>query len=105
MSILKTIFVAVTITTLSGCAHIASPVGNGLIFTSVQGPVAATTSNAASKSGSACASNLLGLFAFGDASIKTAKADGNITTVSSVDHRTTTFLGIFGSFCTVVTGD
>lgn len=105
MKSLKIIFVASAIATLSGCAAVSSPVGNGLIFTSIQGPVTATTAAAGSKKGSACASNILGLFATGNASIQAAKSNGNITTVATVDHTSTGILSLFGTYCTVVTGE
>lgn len=90
---------------LTGCATSYSPVGNGILFTSVQGPVAVTDSKGASKKGTACASNILGLVATGDASTQAAKNNGNITTVATVDHNSTTALGLFGKFCTTVTGE
>jgi DUF4097 and DUF4098 domain-containing protein YvlB len=105
MNSLKTIAAVAAIATLSGCASVSSPVGNGLLFTSIQGPVAVTTASAASKKGSACASNILGLFATGDASLKAAKANGNITTVTSVDHSSKSILSLFGTYCTIVTGE
>jgi uncharacterized protein YceK len=105
MNSLKTIAIAAAVATLSGCASVSSPVGNGLLFTSVQAPVAVTASSAASKSGSACATNILGIVATGDASLKAAKANGNITKVTSVDHNSTSVLSLFSTYCTVVTGE
>ena len=43
------------------------------------------------------------LFAWGDASIETAKRNGGITEVTTIDHKSSNLIG-FGSFCTVVYG-
>ncbi len=90
---------------LSGCAVVSSPVGNGALFTSVKGPLVATDSSAASKTGEACAQNILGFVASGDASIVAAKKAGNISKVASVDHNSVAFLGLYSQFCTQVTGE
>jgi hypothetical protein len=67
---------------LQGCAVVASPTGNGLIYTGVKGPVAVGPSPRASKSGEACATNILGLITTGDASIDAAKQNGGCTASS-----------------------
>ena len=51
------------------------------------------------------ATNILGLIATGDSSIDAAKKAGGIKDVSSVDHDSTSILGLFGTFCTVVKGN
>jgi len=88
-----------------GCAVAVSPVGNGAFFTDVKGPVQATDEGEASRSGEACARNILGLVATGDASIETAKANGSIQTVTTVDHTSYTVFGLYSRFCTVVRGE
>lgn len=89
---------------LGGCAVAASPT-TGWIYTKVQGPVATGTSSNTAKSGQACATNILGLFATGDASIDAAKKAGGISNVSSVDHDSTSILGLYATFCTLVKGN
>ena len=96
------LFLSVLVT---GCAGVVSPVGLGLIYTDVQGPIGATDESASSKRGSACASNYLGLFASGDASIEAAKRDGGISSVTSVDHDSMSVLMLYGRFCTIVVGE
>jgi hypothetical protein len=56
------------------------------------------------KTGEACASSILGVFASGDASIAAAKAAGGVTQVAHVDHTISTILGIYASTCTIVVG-
>ena len=101
---LKLLVIGLLLGSQVGCAMVASPVGNGLLYTSVQGPVAATEGTDASRKGRACASNLLGLLATGDASIDSAKRDGGITTVSAVDHDSMSVLILYSRYCTIVRG-
>lgn len=104
MNTIKTLAACAAIATLSGCASVSSPVGNGGLFTSVKGPVAVTNADKSMKKGHACATNVLGLVAVGDASTEAAKKNGGIKTVASVDHTSTTVLGLFGTYCTNVSG-
>ncbi len=88
---------------LGGCATGTSPVGTGLI-TDVKGPITATELNG-SKSGSACATSIIGLINKGDASIAAAKADGGITQLATADYHTKGFYPFVGTTCTNVTGN
>lgn len=96
--------VAVAAALLGGCAVVASPT-TGFLYTQVQGPITTGTGTNASKTGQACATNILGLISTGDASIDAAKKAGGITTVASVDHDSTSILMLYGTFCTVVKGN
>jgi hypothetical protein len=89
--------------TLAGCAPVATP-AVGLLYTNVSwdGGVKGATGP---KRGEACASALLGLFAFGDASTETAAKNGAITNISGSDHTSTIILlGIYGEYCTIAYG-
>ena len=57
------------------------------------------------KTGKACMKSILSLAASGDASIAAAKANGNITKVSTIDYEVDNLLGIYGTYCTVVKGE
>lgn len=96
--------VAVAAMTLGGCAMVSSPT-SGLVYTNVQGPLAVGNASHSAKSGQACATNILGILATGDASIDAAKQNGSITQVASVDHSSTSVLGLYGQFCTLVKGE
>ena len=85
-----------------GCAMARAPL-TGMWYTNVRAPEGVTAATG-TKTGEACATSILGLFATGDASIETAKRAGEITEVSSVDSHSTSILGIFATFCTTVTG-
>lgn len=56
------------------------------------------------KNGRACMNSIMGLVAFGDASVRAAKRDGNIETVTSMDYEVENILGIYGKYCLVVRG-
>ena len=77
----------------------------GVAGTAAQGPITATTLDQSSRTGKSCASSAMGLFAWGDSSISTAKSIGQIKQVASVDFDTFNLLGMYGRFCTVVRGN
>ena len=85
----------------TGCVQ--SPTGPGLIFMNVKGPLGAGGGTDTSKKGRACVRVIFQLFAWGDASIEAAKADGGITEVTTIDHQSFNLIG-FASFCTHVYG-
>lgn len=88
---------------LTGC--VTTDVGSGCIFTSVKEGKSATSSTSARKTGIACAKNVFGAFAWGDASIDAAKKNGGIKKVSSVDRDVFTIFGsLYSKSCTVVKG-
>ncbi len=88
---------------LSGCMGEASPV-RGIIYADVRYAGFATTATDASKEGEACAKSILTLFAFGDATVSTAKANGGITQVAAVEHSSFNILGAYSTWCTIVRG-
>jgi hypothetical protein len=80
---------------------------SGSIFTSVSYSknLPAVTSVGAKK-GEACASSILGLIAFGDASLAAAAQNGGITTVKIVDYSYSNVLGaLWTGSCTIAHGD
>ena len=87
---------------LSACAG-RGPVHGG-IYQDTTYSIAATSNQAGNRVGEACASQILGWIATGDASIEAARRNGGITMVSSVDESATNILGIYGKGCTIVRG-
>jgi hypothetical protein len=85
----------------TGCVY--SEVG-GALYTDIKGPIQAGNPTATGKSGTSCSNSILGLIALGDASIESAKRNGKITKVTSVDHHSRWLL-VYGEFCTIVTGE
>ena len=60
---------------------------------------------AGSKTGEACATGILGLAAWGDASVDAAKKAGSITDITSVEINNFSILGVvYAKGCTIVNG-
>jgi len=87
---------------LSGCA---TPYPMGMVYTEVAFPVAAGEGGNGSKMGIAKSTSILGIVATGDASMKTAMANGGITRVKHVDYSAKNILGLYGEYTTTVYGD
>ena len=87
-----------------GCSAVQSPVSNGLLFTSVKGPITATSNVDDSKVGEASCATILGIISVGDCSIEAAMQQGGIKKVQHVDHKSISFLGVYARFTTIVYG-
>lgn len=113
LSVSLLLFVA---TLLSGCAGVsggafggATPV-SGWAFTGVTVPsqrlhAPLDTEVTPKRVGKASAYNVLGLVGVGDASVKTAMEDGNITKIHHVDHQIFSILGIYATWGVKVYGE
>ncbi len=93
------------VSVLTGCVGVQSPVGMGSIYTSVKAPVAATSNEACSKTGTASCVNVLGVVATGDASITAACKNAGITKIHHVDHQSFSVLGVYSKYSTIVKGE
>ena len=103
-----TLLVCFLTLTISGCAGFALGPPLSGYFTGISYPhiqAVADDGKVGSKSGEAEASSILGLFTFGDASVLNAARNGGITEIKTIDHHFTSFLGIYSSFSTKVTGE
>ncbi len=85
---------------------------SGVFYTGVKGVGPATQAEVTDgvrpgpKQGQTCASGVLGLAAWGDMSIDTAKKTGGITRVDTVDYSQMSILGVvYTKHCTVITGE
>lgn len=87
---------------VSGCAS-SEPVG--VLYNSTANGVSANNKVFSEKTGKSCATSILGWVAIGDNSINDAKADGGITEVATVDNTAFNVLGVYGHYCTVVSGE
>ena len=82
----------------------------GLIYTGTQTPhmmdraEVSGPGKTGDKKGEACATGILSLAAFGDASLDAAKKAGGVTEVHSVEFHGTNILGIYMQGCTEVHG-
>jgi hypothetical protein len=90
---------------LSGCAALGRAPVTGIFYSDLQDGITATYSQRPAKRGEACATSILGLVATGDASINTARTNGNINAVSSVDYSTSNILGVYAKYCIIVRGN
>ncbi|WP_374089635.1 TRL-like family protein [Methylomicrobium lacus] len=99
---------AILTTSLSGCMIVDSPIkgmlGTEVIWGDIATGEAGSGTPGVTKEGKACAESILGLLARGDASVRAAKENGNITEVTTVDHSARNFLNIVGEWCTIVKG-
>ena len=102
---MKKVFVSVVLTVsafvLSSCG---APLV-GLAYTDSAFPVAVTSAASGSKVGKATSTTYLALWTEGDASIDAAKKNGGITTVSSVDVKVDSILGLYTTYTTTVRGN
>ena len=91
---------------LSGCSYWPSAGNNGVFYTNVTRPIAVLNPEATTvRTGEACSTGILGLFASGNSSVNTAKAKAGITNISTVEERYTQYvLGAYSKYCTIVSG-
>jgi hypothetical protein len=90
---------------LSGCVTSPMP-PPGLIYEDQKGPNHALEhKHEAKKHGESCAGSVLGLVAWGDASIESARKSGDIRSIAEVDYSNFDILGIvYTKTCAIVTG-
>ncbi|HEY9037272.1 MAG TPA: TRL-like family protein [Pseudomonadales bacterium] len=89
---------------MTGCAMGRAPV-SGYLYSDVSGSESSTSNTVGKKTGSACATSILGWIGTGDASAATAAKNGGISKISSVDYHTKSILGLWAESCTKVSGD
>lgn len=103
---MKKIFLSTTlflILIFANCATIAyGPYGALFTSTTIGSAAGGKEGN---KIGEACAYSILGIVAYGDASIQKAKSAGMINDVTTVDHSTFSILSIYAKMCTIVKGN
>lgn len=99
--------VALSLLFITGCAMTGkyTRTGRSAIVTDFDEAGMATESSVSTKRGEACSHNILGIASTGDSSIATAKANGGITRVSSVDYDVFNILMVYGKVCTIVRGE
>ena len=98
------VFVLAAAVTLTGCVMVSTPVYGGL-FTQTKGPVTGVDNTVGQlKVGKAEAQGII-LVGTGDASIKTAMENGDITKIHHVDHESFSVLGVYARYTTIVYGE
>ena len=100
---MKKVFLAFTLWLVTGCAHVASP-ALGAFFTQLSAPGMATANTGTKKVGEGVCTSVLGIVAFGDCSIETAKRSAGITKVATVDTKVENYF-VFAKLTTIVYGE
>jgi hypothetical protein len=109
MLCLRRIALGVVLLSMAGCLGSGYPIG--LVYNDTNMPhqmdrmEATGPARTGDKVGTACATGVLALVAWGDASLDAAKKAGGITEVHSVEFKpTAVLLGSYYQACTVVHG-
>jgi hypothetical protein len=100
-------FALLLLPALPGCATFAfaghgTPLG--FFYTDASAPQHITENEVGKKKGEACASSILGWVTTGDASVRAAADAGGIKQISAVDSSFRNYLGIYATYCTIVSG-
>lgn len=100
------ILILFTILTLTGCAAYSTSPVLGALVTNVQAPltVGSGMNPQLMKVGTGTATSLLGIIAFGDASIRTAAKEAGIKKIHYVDYHSEKFI-IIARFTIYVYGE
>ena len=77
----------------------------GAVYTGVTQPAAVTSNAVGTKVGTAKATSILGLAAYGDAGVNAAAKNGNIKKISHVDVKVFSVLGLFSTYEYFVYGE
>lgn len=97
---------SVTVLT-TGClvAPVIPPVG--IVYSDLKAPLDYDQEESAvgTKAGTAQTESVLGLVAWGDASIQTAAANGNIATLTGADYEYFNILGVYQRYRTIARGE
>jgi hypothetical protein len=102
MSLKSNMFILVFGAGLTACASYGP---QGAIYSGGTTGISANNDVKPDKTGEACVNSYLSLVSTGDGSINTAKANGGITKVATVDYNAFNVLGVYGSYCTIVKGE
>ena len=89
---------------LSACAMATKSPVTGFWYSDVSSGESVSSNQAGNRVGEACATSILGAIATGDASIETARRNGGITMITSVDGKSESILGLYAKYCTIVRG-
>jgi hypothetical protein len=79
----------------------------GIVFMNVDAPISTVVAGESlgSRSGESSASSILGIAAWGDASVQAAARNGGIQQPRHIDYRFLSVLGLYQRFTTVVRGE
>jgi hypothetical protein len=98
------LILSLALLSVSACAAPLASTGPGGIYTEVTEAVQANNGVRISKSGEACAQNILGIVSTGDSTVATAKKMAGISNVATIDRSFWSILGVYAKACTQVAG-
>jgi len=92
---------------VTGCAGLAFAgrgVNGAVVYAGTDANEKVTHNEVGPKRGEACSWSVLGLVTAGDSSVPTAATRGGITRISSVDNSFSNYVGLYATYCVVVSG-
>jgi hypothetical protein len=101
----KVLIVTTLLTSLSSCVGTGVSSGPGFLFTSAKEGVMAVNNQRTDRTGTSCGQTVLGIVAFGDSSVQSAKQSANIQNVATIDRDYFSILGLYGKSCLIVSGN
>lgn len=90
---------------ISACAGInPRATSSGFLYNDTEYSLTGTSNVAGNRVGEACSSSILGLVAWGDTSIETARRNGGITMITSIDESFLNYGGVYSKSCVILRG-
>jgi hypothetical protein len=77
----------------------------GLVYTEWNAHAGFFPQEIGPKQAETCVSNILGLISTGNASVLEAARKAGIKKITSIDYKVSNILGLYGTYCIVVTGE
>lgn len=101
----RLLFVLPILFLIVGCSGPLTSSGPGSLVTTTTEGISANNNVEITKTGKSCQHTVLGLVAFGDSSIESAKRNGNLTNISTVDRSFFGILGLYSNSCLILQGN
>jgi len=101
----KVLITTILLAGLSSCVGTGVSSGPGLLFTSAKEGVMAVNNQKIDRTGTSCGQTVLGIVAFGDSSVQSAKQSAGIQNVATIDRDYFSILGLYGKSCLIVSGN
>jgi hypothetical protein len=89
----------------TGCAVVTTQALNGFFYSEMTSPGSISGANLGGKSGTSSAESFLGLIARGDAGIHAAATGAGLSSVSHVDYKSYSILGVYAKIETYAYGN
>ncbi|MDV6236505.1 TRL-like family protein [Leptospira ellisii] len=90
---------------LSNCVAVGPQQGAIVTATTFPGEINKSNNVASVKKAEGCTNTILHLVSWGSAAAGQVALDNKITRIASIDHSAFSVLGIYKSYCTIVSGE